>query len=655
MKRYFPLIAVMLMSGLQAQVSVKDTKHNLSVSSTATIKAQTEQEICVFCHTPHKATSTAQLWNHTTNPAQTYLKYTSSTFSLTYAASFPRNSSMICLSCHDGTIALGSTYNTIGSGSTGMITMSGGVTTMPVGESNLGTDLRDDHPISANFTVGHSAVGSQFNCSGCHYPSPSDKVPMECVRCHDPHNDSRDAVTKKFLYQNNQTSALCMNCHNKPYWTSGPSIHKTSVKTVPTGWSHTGYTTVVDNGCENCHKPHAAASGQYILKGVEQATCEGCHKGTTNGGITAKNVSNFAGGPFAQTYGHPTYTVSAKHNPVLASPVTNSPTENSVDLSLPNRHAECYDCHNSHAAKSGLHTLKSNALSNVLSGVWGLEAAAVTNWTQPTTFTRYDPATTEYQICLKCHSYNGLGSAPAGVSTIIGPSGNNITDQAMEYNINNRSVHSIKVGLASQTGSVAPRALVATQMNATWNSVGTQTMYCSDCHGNDQTVSATVPDGPHGSARKFMLKGTSVKPTAQYWPLNAGGVNLWTLRDIRNNLNSWSTNLFCVGCHSMYSGGTWYNVAHKEHENRNVTIGGKPYAGLPCVSCHTAVPHGSKRGRLITYVTDVSPYAYRDGAINVNVVSGFKKATGPNNYAKSNCYSLQNGCTTHSNAGGYDP
>jgi len=332
----------------------------------STIKAQSEQEICVFCHTPHSSSTIAQLWNHSTNPPQTYLKYTSTTFSLSYVAAFPNNTSRLCLSCHDGTIALGSVNNTTGSGSTGTIPMTGGVTTMPSGSSNIGTDLRNDHPISIDFIAKHPAAGSQYNCSGCHFPRPEDKVRMECVRCHDPHDDSRDVVTKKFLYQNNQASALCLNCHKPAYWSTSASIHKTSAKTLPSGWSHTGYTTVANNGCENCHKPHNAPSPQRLLKGVEQATCEGCHKGTSNGGITVKNVSSVAGGPFSRLYSHPTYLTDNKHTPVQALSVTSSPTEISSNVSSPNRHAECTDCHNPHAAQSGLHTLKTNTLSNVL-------------------------------------------------------------------------------------------------------------------------------------------------------------------------------------------------------------------------------------------------------------------------------------------------
>lgn len=606
---------------LHAQVA--QSKHNLSVSGSGTIRATTEQEICKFCHIPHKASPSVPLWDHTMSSVS-YSRYTSSTFTSTYKTQYPSSSSKLCLSCHDGTIAIGSI-------STGQITISGGASLDPDQSlaagttSNIGgatsTNLTDDHPISIG-TPHFSAA--QYNCSGCHYPRPNNIVQVECVRCHDPHSESKDGATKKFLSQSNQSSALCRTCHKKTYWATNPSIHQSSTKTTPTGWSHNGYATVATNGCESCHKPHTAGSATRLLKAVEQNTCDGCHKGTTNAGVTEKNVSSESGGPFAKTYRHPTYTMDTKHNPVNASPITSSPTEISTDVSGSNRHAECPDCHNPHGAKSGLHAVKSNSLSNALSGVWGLEPTAVASWTQPNGFTRIDPATKEYQVCMKCHSYYGLGSAPTGVTTIIGPSGTNITDQAMEYNINNYSAHPVKVGANSQTGSYAPKALASAQMTSVWNTVGTQTMYCSDCHGNDQATSTTVAQGPHGSNYKYMLTGT-----AKYWPTNASGT-LWSLNDMRSNLNSWSTNLFCVNCHPLHSGGQWKNNVHERDDHQG--------SNIYCITCHVVVPHGTKRSRLIGYATDPSPYNYNGGATYAKLaVSGFRKASGPFDYSENNC------------------
>jgi predicted CXXCH cytochrome family protein len=621
-----------------AQTSIKDNKHNLSVGSTvSTIKAQSEQEICVFCHTPHNSSTTAQLWNHQPTTA-TYTLYSSEFLtSRTYAApGQPNQKSKLCLSCHDGTIALGSVINTVGGGSSGTITMGGGITTLPAGSGNLGTTFVDDHPIGFGYdnTKDPELVVRTWPWSGSVKLDPNLSTgKIECITCHDPHNNQYS----HFLQMSNTNAALCEYCHNKNGWNA--SIHKTS----PQAYTPAGgvATTIAEWSCRNCHKPHSGTGIPYNLSLSEENTCyqSGCH-GTING-VNTKDIQSVMN----KTYRHPTNATTGKHkNP-----------DNTTSLSSPNRHAECQDCHDPHQAKDGLHALKSNAVSNVLTGASGLTPNSAAIWTQPTTFTTANPVTTENQICFKCHSYNGLGVVVNGVSTIMGPSGTNITDQAMEYNPANKSAHPVQVSSNNQTGSGAPKPLATAQMATAWNGVGTQSMYCSDCHGNDQTVSATVPDGPHGSSRKYMLKGTTAKPSAQYWPYNATGTTLWRLNDVRSNLNSWSTNLFCVSCHPLITGTTWYNNAHKEHETRSVTIGGVNYGGIPCVSCHTTVPHGSKRSRLITYSTDVAPYAHRDGAINVNVILGFKKATGPNAYSKSNCYSTQSGCTTHSNAGGFDP
>ena len=49
---------------------VRNTRHNLSASGPGTVKATTETQVCVFCHTPHAGTQEADpaapplpLWN----------------------------------------------------------------------------------------------------------------------------------------------------------------------------------------------------------------------------------------------------------------------------------------------------------------------------------------------------------------------------------------------------------------------------------------------------------------------------------------------------------------------------------------------------------------------------------------------------------------
>src|SRR4029079_19336304 len=96
-----------------------------------------------FCHTPHGASGDAPLWNRFSSAA-TYIPCSSSTARATIGQ--PTGSSKLCLSCHDGTVALGM----VNSRST-PIQMQNNITTIPIGPANLGTDLSDDHPVSFTY------------------------------------------------------------------------------------------------------------------------------------------------------------------------------------------------------------------------------------------------------------------------------------------------------------------------------------------------------------------------------------------------------------------------------------------------------------------------------------------------------------------------
>ena len=66
-------------TSLPAQAQIKDTKHNLGTSGTGVNKFSGTAEICVFCHTPHGADTSAAvpLWNRTLPAANTFTTYDS--------------------------------------------------------------------------------------------------------------------------------------------------------------------------------------------------------------------------------------------------------------------------------------------------------------------------------------------------------------------------------------------------------------------------------------------------------------------------------------------------------------------------------------------------------------------------------------------------
>jgi len=121
------------------------TRHNLSVSGPRPIKSATETHICVFCHSPHNADPQAPLWNRAMSAVGNYRMYWSSTmqaYSSSASAPQPDGASKLCLSCHDGTIALGAVRSRDTE-----IPVSG-ERLRPGDAGYLGTDLSGSHPIS---------------------------------------------------------------------------------------------------------------------------------------------------------------------------------------------------------------------------------------------------------------------------------------------------------------------------------------------------------------------------------------------------------------------------------------------------------------------------------------------------------------------------
>jgi len=211
------LFALLLSASLRAN-TVTNSVHNLSVSGPGTVKAAEEKNTCIFCHTAHKTTGQTPLWSHQMSSVTNYTVYSSERMkSLNITVPQPDGSSRLCLSCHDGTVALGMV-----SSRTSPIQMQNGVTTMPSDSAaNLGTDLSGDHPIS--FIYDQTLSGSDTTVKD---PTTLDKrvkldpqSKLQCTTCHNPHDDQYG----KFLVMDNTASALCLACHVDANW--GSSAH----------------------------------------------------------------------------------------------------------------------------------------------------------------------------------------------------------------------------------------------------------------------------------------------------------------------------------------------------------------------------------------------------------------------------------------------
>jgi predicted CXXCH cytochrome family protein len=429
---------------------VRSTKHNLSISGLGTITASLESRICIFCHIPHRKGSAMQyLWNRS-DPGNPYIPYFSSTLKADVGQ--PTGASRMCLSCHDGTIALGA----IASSPT-EIPFKGGIRFIPENSwSNLGTDLSDDHPISFVYDEMLSLDNRQLREPSALPPQVKlENNQLQCTSCHDPHHNPYG----QFLVMDNTASSLCTACHDRTNWINSSHARSTASLDRTGGlWPNTDYATVGENGCENCHTPHTAGSRERLLLfAFEEDNCLDCHDGK----IASTDIASV----IVKPYRHGVQDYTGLHDAV----------EDFTFGSVP-KHVECSDCHNAHQA-NGDPSPGGGVVSGATRGVSGVSAAG-----QAVTSAQY-----LYEICFKCHgdSENNV------INTLPVTRQLNEPNKRIVFNPANPSFHPVVTqGKNPNVPSLLPPYTV------------TSIITCTDCHGNSDQLG---PPGPHGSDYRYIL------------------------------------------------------------------------------------------------------------------------------------------------------
>ena len=214
------MLAAVLLFAARAGVAgtLAGSAHDFSKVNGVTPAWNLDQKVCVVCHTPHNSNtsvSDAPLWNHTLTSAA-FTMYSSPTLQATGLAA--GGNSKLCLSCHDGTVAIdsfGSTPTT---------------STMISTANNIGANLKNDHPIGftydAALVVKNPSLRDPGNAVTIGTGTTS-KVgtiasnmlfggKMECSSCHDVHNTFTVGGNGTGMVKMAATgSALCVACHNK--------------------------------------------------------------------------------------------------------------------------------------------------------------------------------------------------------------------------------------------------------------------------------------------------------------------------------------------------------------------------------------------------------------------------------------------------------
>jgi len=211
MNKFFALLFVMAIAQYSLAQGIANSAHDFSSKTW-----NGGGEICIVCHTPHNGDLTvleAPLWNHELSAVASYTVYGAGSATLDATVGQPAASSKLCLSCHDGTVAL----ENFGGATGGTNYVVAGL---------LGTDLSNDHPISFTYdAILASTDGELFNptntTSGLGGNIDADMLfgasnnQVECASCHDVHDAAGAGAGGYLLVKPNTGSALCLTCHNK--------------------------------------------------------------------------------------------------------------------------------------------------------------------------------------------------------------------------------------------------------------------------------------------------------------------------------------------------------------------------------------------------------------------------------------------------------
>jgi len=426
-------VAALWVPAAPIAASIQGSPHDLSaVAGGAT---------CSFCHTPHGALPGTPLWSHRLSTA-VYRIYESS--SLQAKVGQPTGASKLCLSCHDGTVALTETVRGASGG-----------TYIPPGGANLGTDLSDDHPVSFVYSAGLTAQDPQLR-PPLALPAPLEldrSGELQCTTCHDAH-DNRYG---DFLVMSNERSQMCASCHDLEGWVA--SAHQGSAVPIA-GTSdpylqNRGFSTSAEAGCLICHRPHGAGGHERLLHFARQEdNCLSCHNGMVDEADIRADLLKLS-----------------RHDVARYRDI-HEPGETPTAMPM---HVACADCHNPHALRHA--PAQPPAIPGVMQGVSGI---ALTGAITPR-------AQFEYEVCFKCHADNPERPQTSITRQITQ------TNTRLEFDPSGPSFHPVAApGVNPNVPSLRPPLTVATLI------------YCTDCHSSGSAFSAR---GPHGSIHRYLLAG----------------------------------------------------------------------------------------------------------------------------------------------------
>jgi predicted CXXCH cytochrome family protein len=574
--------------------------HDLGPGSKSPITGA-RPDFCLYCHAPHSSNvgGLSPMWNQTLS-TQTYTPYTSSTYHETGNTKPPLGSdSSLCLSCHDGTVAPGTT------GAYGKVTTRGVMNPGDIlGTTALGssqTDLSASHPFSLILPLNDAADLVATLASAKTTADTTGAVKLingniECTSCHNPHVQAKDPIAQNFLVKDSSSGALCLACHDPNRVMTGQtnplngwfqSIHAISSDQV----SNLPYSTLAQNACFSCHTDHNGAGAEWLLRGVGDQVCLNCHSSVpstsdphsaTASAVLMRGIAptpTVVASPrlsaslnIAAEYGKIGHPLATKSDTVSTEIRAKNKTQAQSGFGSTAAQAGCVGCHSQHAAQTVTTVSPPPAVRASQKGVVGLSASDG--------LTLVNPAQNQFEICFVCHGPNSTrkgdilkyGYMPARLTAVVDP--RNVFSQ---FNVNSTSSHPV---VRARSSPLPQPSLLVNMLNLNGitqgRAVGVQ-IYCSDCHNSDDNreFGGTGANGPHGSKWLHILERRYEfsQAAAPGQPIS----NLYPQPDLSVN----GPYALCGKCHNLSN--IMQNASfrgHSIHVNQ----------GFSCSVCHTA--HG---------------------------------------------------------------
>ncbi|KAF0220995.1 MAG: cytochrome [Geobacteraceae bacterium] len=417
------------------------------------------------------------------------------------------------------------------------------------------------------------------------------------------------ATTSAAYSDTSRMNANCVKCHNAQNGETSPKTnfgnHDSTTRSLMGALGGTLADPYEAPLCYRCHSKAADAIGGT----KKTADANDWYGAVTNMSDHSTDIYQV----FQKANKHQVdlAAYSGKHKPTLAD-------ESRTYISnAANKHIECGDCHNSHAATA----------ANPTKGAMGVNPTnSASNWTAPTGYAEMSVAggDDEYRICFRCHSgYNtGLASWNSAWTNI-----------GKEFSTNNKSYHWVEGDRgaakadttygnfnATYVGKMMPRYNGST--NAVLRGVK---MRCSDCHGSDNAENN--PNGPHGSAYAKMLKVPAGSP--------------YTTWNSTVSINNRGT-VWCFNCHDPNFTNSGFRGPDGE-----LHVGKHNKSEAKCMSCHIKIPHGWQIPHLLKPYNMPTNYPADNAAYNgTGSSSGIDLPLNSTNWNLSGSWT-ENSCGSH--------